>query len=466
MYRYDALTTSNNVVYQNALTASNFSFANACGGVLTNYCWTESEAMESKTVALNTAFPCEKVFFGIDVWAQNKTGLTSSRETYPKKGGGGTNTCVAVTKLAELGLSSGIFAPAWSNEHFPSRGRSIERVMWEGMTLPMDVECSCGNATSQHQQLESMPIISSAQSFPAGSESFFHTDFTCAFARFDKERTVRAQIGAQSLLPLPCPWDERGIRSAMTHRTGVGFPSTLIVEANCCMSEDASDNHFRKWMPLYKLNMAANGNLKLRAICRNLTTTSLGAVPCLYLKFNEMKEPQRLPVDHSEGLNTVETVIVTPSHRGEHPRLTEIGVYFSGASDTGIVDVLEIYSISIMSSAHRNTKATYSIHNVHLEYRGDGENRHVRLCWQYNDRADQRTSGVPYGELTGPFSHFLVGIDGTLVGRAYTLECIVSKEITDELAGKDLVVEIVGVGFDGRDLARELSTLSMDEHTG
>jgi hypothetical protein len=466
MHRYDALTTSNNVSYQNGLSTSNLPFAEACGRILTNYCWDESKARNSKSIALQSAFPPERIYFGIDVWAQNKTGLTHSRITYPKEGGGGTNTCVAVAKLAELGLSSGIFAPAWSHEHFPGRGRSIERVIWEGKTPPIDVECSCGNATSQHQQFRSIPIVSSAKSSPAGSESFFYTNFTRAFAKHGRERIIRAQVGEQSPLPLPYSWPERGMRCFMTHRIEDSLPSKLIVETHCCTSEDIPEHSPRRWMPLYKFNMAANGSLKLRATCRNLTTTNMGAVPCLYLKFNEMKEPQRLPIDHTEGSSTINTVIVAPSRRGEDVRLTEIGVYFSGASGAGFVDILEIYSISIMSSAHRSAKANSSIHDVHFEHRGDGENRHVRLCWEYSDRASERMSGVPYSECTGPFSHFLVSVDGKLTGRAYSLECIVSKEITKESAGKEVVVEVIGVGFDGRDLARETSTLRMDGHTG
>ena len=45
---------------------------------------------------------------GIDVWAQSKSSQTHPRITYPKKGGGGTNTGLAVRKLAELGLSAGV----------------------------------------------------------------------------------------------------------------------------------------------------------------------------------------------------------------------------------------------------------------------------------------------------------------------------------------------------------------------
>jgi hypothetical protein len=217
-------------------------------------------------------------------------------------------------------------------------------------------------------------------------------------------------------------------------------------------------------MPLYKLNMAVNNGLKLRATCRNLMSTNMGAVPCLYLKFNKMKKSQRLPIEYMEGSCTIEAMIATPSCRGEDVRLIEIGVHFSGVSGEGIVDILELYSISITPSKYYSGSFKHNIRDIRTERRGDGENRHVRLCWSYTDCANERTSGVPYSEVTGPFSHFLVGIDGTPVGRAYALECILSNEVTDE-TGKALVVEVIGVGFDGRNVARQTSTLRMDGHT-
>ena len=112
--RYDALTTSNKVSYQNALNVQNMIFAKACGGILTNYCWKEGDAAESMHNALQNDIPLQNVYLGVDVWAQNTTKLTQPRVTYPEYGGGGTNTGVAVAKVAELGLSAGVFAPAWT----------------------------------------------------------------------------------------------------------------------------------------------------------------------------------------------------------------------------------------------------------------------------------------------------------------------------------------------------------------
>lgn len=433
---------------------------------MTNYCWSESEAKSSKSIALQSSFPSERIYFGIDVWAQNNTGLTRSRQTYPKNGGGGTNTCVAVAKLAELGLSSGIFAPAWSIEHFPGQGRLIERAMWEGMPLPTDIGCSCGDGLGQHQQLKCTSIIHSAKSFPAGSETFFCTDFTQAFTRHNKEQTMRAELGAQSPLPLPCPWIERGGTFNMTHRTNIDSPSKLTVEANYCMSENTSEAHFRRWMPLYKLNMAANASLKLRATCRGLMSNDVGAIPCLYLKFDEQKKPQRLPIEHTEGSRTIEAMIATHPHMNENVRLTEIGVYFSGASGEGTVEILDIYSISITPYEYHGVPLKHSIRDVHTEHRGVGENAHVRLCWNYTNLAEDRASGVPFSELTGSFSHFLVSIDGTEIGRAYALEYIMSKGVIETVAEKEVEVEVIGVGFDGRDLAREATMLRIDGLTG
>ena len=72
----------------------------------------------------------KSIYFGVDVWAQNKSSFTHPRVTYPEYGGGGTNTGVALARLSDTGQSVGIFAPAWSFEHFPGHERDVERTVW------------------------------------------------------------------------------------------------------------------------------------------------------------------------------------------------------------------------------------------------------------------------------------------------------------------------------------------------
>mgnify|MGYP004550244927 CR=1 FL=1 len=177
---------------------------------MTNYCWRESDAANSMHEALQKSLPPQHVYFGIDVWAQNTSKLSQPRITYPEYGGGGTNTGVAVAKLAEVGLSAGLFAPAWTFEHFPDHGRNVEQTMWDGLDLPEDADCPCGNASKRHQPNKAMPVTGFATLYNAGSETFFFSDFSRAFSTHnDKEKknlfsgyVMHAQLGSQSILPL------------------------------------------------------------------------------------------------------------------------------------------------------------------------------------------------------------------------------------------------------------------------
>ncbi|KAF3002897.1 hypothetical protein E8E13_001632 [Curvularia kusanoi] len=234
---YDALTTTNKVNYQNALNTQNMLFAKACGAILTNYCWKEGNAVDSMHNALQNGIQPQHVYLGVDVWAQNVTKLTQPRITYPEYGGGGTNTGVAVAKAAELGLSAGIFAPAWTFEHFAGHGTEAERTMWDGADLPIDATCSCGDPSTRHQPNKTMHITTSAKSYSAGSDTFFFTDFSRAYSRHSDEAAeslfdgykLHAQLGSQSILPLKM--DPLDAPSPLKHDIeDIGGRSQLIIE--------------------------------------------------------------------------------------------------------------------------------------------------------------------------------------------------------------------------------------------
>ncbi|KAF2672408.1 hypothetical protein BT63DRAFT_370016, partial [Microthyrium microscopicum] len=214
---YDSLTVGGRVRYQNALTYSNLPFFETCGNILTNYAWEPSMIEMSKAVAKNSGVSVANIYFGVDVWAQNKpVDKYHPRVSFPQnRGGGGTNTGVAVSECRNQGVSSGIFAPAWAYEHFklPEDGPTVSRCMWEGEPLPKEVECECyggrPNAAMCHfTHRTDASITRSALEYPAGSEDFFWTDFCKAFS----QRTIRpdsssarteinAHLGSQSVLP-------------------------------------------------------------------------------------------------------------------------------------------------------------------------------------------------------------------------------------------------------------------------
>lgn len=410
----------------------------------------------------------DHVYFGIDVWAQNKNFLGHSRSTYPKQGGGGTNTGIAVAKLAEMGMSAGIFAPAWSFEHFSHHGRGIQRTMWEGEEFPRGTECPCGNDSIRHRAT-GPPIITNAMLHPAGSEMFFYTDFLRAFTGYqdDKEQIhdahiVHAQLGSQSLLPNSSPTIEQGKTSSITCivEGPVYGTAKLVIESreSQSVSEDDSEKAVR-WLPLYKLDMPANDTLSLTITCRTLFPIVSKANPSFYVKFSNQQEPQLFEIDTSGNQHVIRTNLSTSPASDATARVVELGFHLAGSVGEGTVPVVEATSILIMPHAAHQTPGICSIHSIRLQTHTADENSHTRLCWDYTDNSKSRVPDVPYSNITGPFSHFEVDIDGKRDGRVYAVQHIIRNTVAEAPAAKGMNVEITGVGFDGRVLARQKATL-------
>lgn len=473
MARYDALTKSNEVYYQNGLSLSNLPFSEACGSLLTNYCWKKFQAMESKLVAKDAGLDPENVFFGIDVWAQNRTGPTHSRTTY---GNGGTTTGVAVTKLADFGLSAGIFAPAWSYEHFPGRGKEVERAMWEGDALPDDLTCSCGDV-SRHCPKEGFSVTERARAYPVGSDTFFYTNFARAFAKHteDERQTIfgghelHAQLATQSIHPLPLPWRDRYQESRLKHRLqDTAGQTTLVIDVhNGLTTENRENRYFNRWLPLFKLDMPANGTLRVEVAGRKLVPHR-GALPSLYLKFSSLsgpdKEAQLLTIARTEDVYVASKIIGTPgSDVGEY-RLTELGFHLYGYAGDGVIPVAEILSISIKPILDPSLSKTYEITNIHIERRGEGENRHMRLCWSYTSDAEAQQHMIQHSSITGPFSHFIIKLNNLSIGIAHALEYLLDKSILTDLikSNAPIAIQLTGIGFDGRALASQTASLPID----
>ncbi|KAF9700889.1 hypothetical protein EKO04_000322 [Ascochyta lentis] len=455
---YDALTTSNKVSYQNSLSASNLPFAKACGSILTNYCWKENDAANSLHEALRENLSLQRIYFGIDVWAQNTTKVSHPRITYPEYGGGGTNTGVAVAKLAELGLSAGVFAPAWTFEHFPRHGRDVERTMWEGEELPEAISCSCGDCGKRHRANSAMPLVGFARQYSAGSDAFFFTDFSRAFSTHDDREkhvlfgglTVHAQLGSQSILPL----NGASVTSpTLQHRLeDIPGRTQLVVETHNSLLSSAKDttSSNRYWvLPLFKLDMPAHRPLQLRISFRDLTDGNL----CFYATVSGTKH---LFTAHNTQNNCVlnATIRAAPSSK-LHPRLEELGVYVNAFEAKSTVRLAEVDSICIQrvtAEVSLQSHDTYSIYNIRTAALGEGDTRHLRLCWSHAS-SGRPVEGIPFSDVTGPFSYFALHIDGVDLGRSYAVEHILSADLVDQIAKREVSAEIRGIGFDGQVLA-------------
>ncbi|CAD0112706.1 unnamed protein product, partial [Aureobasidium uvarum] len=376
---YDSLTSNNRIDYQNALTGQNALLAKAAGSILTNYAWSPDTAAASKALALQNGINPVNILYGIDVWAQSSE--RSVRETWPRDIGGGTGTGLGVAKLAELGLSAGIFGPAWPYEHFTclSDSKAVENSMWTGVALPETLRCGCSSKNRHSiQGYMTYPILRNAQEFPAGSDTFFYTDFSQAFEattnsdQVADKSEVRASLASQSILPRPSihPNVQQDIYSQIE-----SCPSRLSLYMPTLGKTASAQRALR----LFKLSMPATLVVAIMSICVR--------------------------------------------RRSKAGRKCTI-------SDATLTEV----------------DATMSC-----------------LSWKFDDEvwnARREDDGLPYSDVTGPFSFFVIEVDGQEVRRAYALDYLL-REVGDELA-----IRITGMGFDGEVLCVYTSSLRKRQRQG
>ncbi|CAG8663401.1 12197_t:CDS:2 [Cetraspora pellucida] len=116
--RYDSVTTTGKIRYQNILNDKNISFFNVCDGLFTNYFYDKNGPTFS---AMAAGQRNRDVYTGID---------TYGRGTY---GGGGFNTFLQALEAIKHGkTSAGIFAPAWTFFEMPGDTFANDRLFWVG----------------------------------------------------------------------------------------------------------------------------------------------------------------------------------------------------------------------------------------------------------------------------------------------------------------------------------------------
>ncbi|EON61817.1 hypothetical protein W97_01034 [Coniosporium apollinis CBS 100218] len=474
---YDALTSDNKVDYQNSLSLQNSSLAEAAGSILTNYKWTLDEVQKTKLLAVQKQIPLSNIYFGIDVWAQNSRNDGPARVTYPPKSGGGTNTGVAVAALAAEGLQAGIFAPAWPFEHCPSCAKAIQRSMWTGDRLPEELDCGCGKERPHHTtEYMQNPITKFAREHPAGSDRFLYTNFSRAFTRrveqLDRSHArLKSQLAAQSVLPHLLRLDQRAQRSTETEalygelhdgplpQASYKSPGSRLVvfrKSVAVPSAIICDDWATRWLPLFKLDMPADGSLKMKITFRKLHSNVYlsGGIYWLY------KDGTRRKFTMGTMADVQSQIIIINKVDGENTqheaRLVGIGVWISGprvanAMPEAVLEIMEI-AITVVDAP----QPSQGIQNIRWKHRGDGDTRHRRLLWEISslqtakDSAAAVALGVPYSSTTGPFAHFIVEVDGMCVGRAYATEFVLSDALSERLeTDAGMSVRIIGVGFAG-----------------
>ncbi|MCJ1285373.1 hypothetical protein MMC26_004713 [Xylographa opegraphella] len=501
---YDALTVDNEVRYQNGLTQKNLPFAKAADTLFTNYQWTESKLKEATSVAATHGIITSEIFFGIDVWAQN-IGSGRRRTTFPREGGGGTNTGWAVKVLSDHGFSSAIFGPAWGYEHFRTSSesfdqqplaKSVDQSLWDGSSLPHNVQCGCKDGQVHKTALyETNPITSNAYEFPAGSSTFLESDFGRAFDRMTDDKgqeMYRSGLGSQSILPhlQPLSLLERaasneskkrvlyglyehkshGPRHVLTvHTKLIGGPS--LQDQTTASQSSLLSNSATAWrLRLYKVAMPVANALNL-SICYARTKESESIEVGVYAAIKTSMDPDvhyqyfALPYSTSRMASVHRAI----SSANDDSILVEVGFYIKGNIEASAsLQILRVFRVAIMPAAVLYARITsFTIDGIQLVTRGVAPNKQKRLTWKWHGEKVQWPKNVPWSKITGPFSYFTIYADGRQLGRSYCLDFpLIDEELNQIMkdnGSNKISFKVRGWGFGGLGSPMASECCSYDE---
>lgn len=124
-------------------------------------------------------------------------------------------------------------------------------------------------------------------------------------------------------------------------------------------------------------------------------------------------------------------------------RLVELGTYISSPTipntelDMTPLHLMTIQHISIVPAPATPEPSDHRITNLRIATRGAGPYTQARLVWEFVSTSHTVRDGLPYSKTTGPFSHFLVSVNGKCIGRAYACEFPLRREDFGELESEN-----------------------------
>ncbi|KAL9124224.1 MAG: hypothetical protein Q9217_006423 [Psora testacea] len=443
---YDALTKHNEVEYQNSLNLQNIDFALAANDMFTNYKWAKTELNNARITAQWHGFDTRKIYFGIDVWAQNTNVPGVKRITYPEEGGGGTLTGLAVKTLAEHGFSAAVFGPAWTYEHFPisdTNGNiadSVDKAMWEGNTLPEELGCDCKDGRPHHRpEYQSFPIVQGAHEFAAGSSCFLESDFQAPFGTANLQMELLSELANRS------PWRGDGCPSSQ----GESYLRTYL-KVTDALGPNVHPSPTPKRvlrLKLFNLNISATNALTSSIRCRRVQASkSIGSAGF----YTAYRVPSRSGLAYTEIMRPIAEEDLEYNIPIQSPfpgdcidevgigYLAEVGVFCVPVTETPPVpsiDILHIYNFVIRPLSQSAIVAT--IDNIRVIERQSGLNLEKRLTWNWTCPEDHCCEGRPWSKTTGPFSQFDILLDGRRIGDAFCLEFPLGIVDFDEVEESD-----------------------------
>jgi hypothetical protein len=144
----------------------------------------------------------------------------------------------------------------------------------------------------------------------------------------------------------------------------------------------------------------------------------------------------------------------TDNHRGA---INSLGVYVDIPKVAAIdypQQIFQLLDLAVFPVDLRRSSdfANGKITKLWAEERGERETKHVRLCWSINAEQIPKDEKwcLPRSNVTGPFSHFEIEVDGKPIYTAHSFECILHKTHAELWKAEGIAVNIFGVLFNGK----------------
>lgn len=430
----------------------------AAGSMLTNYAWTPELAKRGKQMAEQSGLGVENLYFGIDAWAQNIQKGPHSRVTWPSPGGGGTGIGLGMRALQHIGrLSTAIFAPAWSYEHFPHNGAAVDRSVWLGQYLPNDCSCDC-DPEQPHSAVpyQQNGINRYSETNVLGTDRFFHTDFRRVFSKDSTTGHMYAHVGAQS--PVIQQYRASAMicgtqNSAQLQAKLADSPSRCTFEIDIASPEDSSAGKYNCALRFASLHMNFFEKRTITVKYRRLTFENCSAS----LVFGGPKKATVVELSSETGEITTATEMLEPDADGLSGISLACECEDASKIPGGKIAIVELLSITIQPWLRQPSKCEPT--NIRAGYRGPSDSRCLRIVWDIISDSSG-TDGVPFSGITGSSAFFNVFVNGKDVGRAYALEFdLTGTELEDWKSADKADVRVVATGFDGTEVGSAQAVL-------
>ena len=387
----------------------------------------------------------------------------------------------AMRSLAGAGVSTAIFAPGWTHEHFPTELNNLKSVaddvnesLWQGSLLPDRLDCDC-KADPHHSSVYRLnTILDSATEYAAGSARYFHTDFSSAF------RVLRSNIAARNrILPslglqsASVSGSSQGSADAGAHlglyssydddeEEEEGHPTAISIKRSLGVKFQRSPKpkHFSSGssshhqLRLYRLAIDCADQLCLQlhySLREDLRSGSceLGLY-LLSLSGDGNKARQNVPLSSRSSQNA--PAVFKVGARAAQTKLYEVGIYLRGQlpEDT---DLAVFHSMSILpETVLHMTKPKYAIGNLRISNVRGGPVEARKLEWEWLGDKAVWPDCLPWSRTTGPFSHFRVLRNDVEIGicqtTAYPLESGELGPKSNDSVG-NVVFAVEGICFGG-----------------